>query len=122
MAKLIQTPAKIKSGSRKKSIEEYFGKVSTAQKDISIAIMTAKEGWEEPGQIAKFAEYVYVISGKLFVKTKKSTYIVHEKHAIEIEKGEWVQFSSPFGEGAHYIAICIPAFQPSLIKRDNDKV
>lgn len=120
MAKLIQDPGQIKSNSPKKIIEEYFGNVNTKQKDISIAVMTAKEGWEEPGQIAKFTEYVYVISGRIFVKTKKNSYIVHEKHAIEIEKGEWVQFSAPFSGGAHYIAICIPAFQPSLVKRDKE--
>lgn len=118
MAKLVQSPAQISSGSPKKIIEEFFGKINTEQKDVSIAVMTAKEGWEEPGQIAKFTEYVYIISGKLFVKTKKHDYIIHEKHAIEIEKGEWVQFSAPFNGGAHYIAICIPAFQEKLVKRD----
>lgn len=121
MARIVQSPTIVQSaGKGKKLIEEYFGKVSTSQKDISIAVMTADEGWEEPGQIAQFNEYVYVISGTVFIRTKKSDFIVKPKQAILIDKGEWVQFSTPFKYGANYIAICTPAFQPKLVKRDGE--
>ena len=122
MATLIKDPAQIKNDSKgKKIIEEYIGKVNSNQKDISIAVMNASEGWEEPGQVAKFVEYIYVISGRLFVKTKKNDFVVKARETIVIEKGEWVQFSTPFKYGANYIAICTPAFQNSLVKRDDVK-
>lgn len=115
MAKVIKSPAQIKSVKNKR-IEEYFGNVATSQKNISIALMTTEEGWEEEPQIAKFDEYIYVISGTLFVRTKGNDYIIRAKEAIEIKKGEWVQYSTPFTPGAVYMAICLPAFQPSLVK------
>lgn len=120
MATLIKDPAQIK-GVANKRIEEYFGNVATKQKDISIAVMTAKEGWEEDPQIAKFDEYIYVVSGRLYVRTKKDDFVINANEAILIKKGEWVQYSTPFKTGANYIAICVPAFQPSLVKREEIK-
>lgn len=35
-----------------------------------------------------------------------------------VEKGEWVQYSSPEAEGAEYIAVCLPAFIPESVRRD----
>jgi hypothetical protein len=32
--------------------------------------------------------------------------------------GEWVQYSTPFEEGAEYIAVCLPAFSPETVHRD----
>lgn len=125
MATVIKSPAQIKSVNNKR-IEEYFGYVATKQKNISIALMTTQEGWEEEPQVAKFDEYVYVISGTLFVRTKNDDYVIRAKEAIEIKKGEWVQYSTPFTPGATYMAICLPAFQSSLVKpsdkKKNDKI
>jgi hypothetical protein len=33
-------------------------------------------------------------------------------------KGEWVRYSSPAPEGAEYIAVCLPAFSPETVHRD----
>lgn len=117
MATLIENPNEVPSGSDKKEIWEYFGKVATEQEDISIAEMFANIGWQEPGQIAEFTEYIYVISGRILIETKNENFIVAAGRSIAINKGEWVRFSTPFS-GANYIAICIPAFQPTLVKRD----
>jgi mannose-6-phosphate isomerase-like protein (cupin superfamily) len=123
MAKLISNPSvKIGKGSKgdSKVIEEYFGKTRTNQDDVSIAVMTAKQFWEEPEQIAEFDEYVYVIRGTLLVKvsTNKKPFRVNQGTAIVVHKGEYVQFSTPYMEGASYIAICLPAYQEHLVKRD----
>jgi len=32
--------------------------------------------------------------------------------------GEWVQYSTPHPEGAEYIAVCLPAFSPQTVHRD----
>jgi len=31
---------------------------------------------------------------------------------------EWVQYSTPKAEGAEYIAVCLPAFSPETVHRD----
>jgi hypothetical protein len=37
------------------------------------------------------------------------------------QKGEWIRYSTPFKEGAEYIAVCLPAFSPSTVHRDDEK-
>jgi mannose-6-phosphate isomerase-like protein (cupin superfamily) len=119
MATLIDIPVMVRGcNPEEKKIEEYFGKVSTFQDDMSFAVMTAQEGWEEPAQIAQFIEYIYVIKGSLLIETKTNKYRVLSGQAILINKNEWVKFSTPFKFGANYIAICMPAFQENLIKRE----
>ena len=34
-------------------------------------------------------------------------------------KGEWVQYSTPGAEGAEYVAVCLPAFSPETVRRDD---
>jgi len=88
---------------------------------ISIARMQSPAGWEEPGQTPEFDEYTVVLKGTLRVETKKDDFYVHQNQAIMVGKGEWVRYSSPEEEGAEYIAICIPAFSPETVNRD-DKI
>ena len=38
--------------------------------------------------------------------------------AIIVKTGERVQYSSPSLEGAEYIAVCIPAFSPETVHRE----
>lgn len=101
-----------------KLIEEYFGNSRTNQDDISIAVMTARKGWEEPEQIAEFDEYVYVMRGILQIKLGvDKPFNAKTGECVLINKGEKVKFSTPF-EGAKYIAICKPAYQEHLVKRN----
>ncbi len=82
--------------------------------------MSSSEGWEEPGQCPDFNEYTVVLAGMLKVETRHCTYLVKAGESILIEKGEWVRYSTPEKEGARYIAICLPAFSPETVHRDND--
>ena len=34
--------------------------------------------------------------------------------------GEWVRYSTPQEEGAEYIAVCLPAFSPETVYRDEE--
>ena len=38
--------------------------------------------------------------------------------AVMTMKGEWVKYSTPLKGGAEYIAVCVPAFTPSSVHRD----
>lgn len=100
----------------RKFIQEYFG-LSTQDENLSLALMTAVPGWKECFQIAEFDEYIYVISGQLCVQTTNKMHLVDAGQAIKVSKGERVQFSTAV-EPAVYVAICTPAFQEHLVKRD----
>ena len=119
MIKLIQSPKLVKAaGNIPKTINEFFGIVNSQTNEISIARMQSPAGWEEPGQTPEFDEYTVVLKGTLRVETRKDDFYVHQNQAIMVGKGEWVRYSSPGEEGAEYIAICIPAFSPEMVNRD----
>jgi mannose-6-phosphate isomerase-like protein (cupin superfamily) len=121
MAQLIKSPSIIKAaGTVEKLIQEFFGNINSQNSGISIARMTSPYGWEEPGQCPEFDEYTIMLKGNLKIKTKTEEFIVTEGQAIMIPKNEWVQYSSPFCDGAEYIAICVPAFSPNLVHRDHE--
>ncbi len=119
MAKKIFKPSVIKAaGNKSKIIEEFIGKVNTGNSAISIAKMKSPGGWIEPGQRPEFDEYTVVLKGMLRVKTESETFDVYEGEAVSIKAGEWVKYSSPGSEGAEYIAVCLPAFSPGTVHRD----
>lgn len=119
MAKKILRPSVIEAaGNKPKIIEEFIGKVNTGNSDISIAKMKSPGGWIESGQRPEFEEYTVVLKGMLRVETESETLDVYEGEAVSINAGEWVKYSSPEGEGAEYIAVCLPAFSPETVHRD----
>ena len=121
MVKFIDKPAVIRAaGNKPKVIEEYFGRVNTQMTDLSMARMKSPAGWEEPGQRPEFDEYTLVLEGCLRVRTETVIFDVHGGQAVLAEAGEWVQYSSPFKGGAVYIAICLPAFSPDTVHRNQN--
>ncbi len=121
MAQLFKSPSIIKAaGTRGKIIQEFFGKVNSKTNEVSIARMKSPQGWNEPGQSPRFNEYTVVLKGKLRIITRNEEFIVEEGQCILTEKDEWVQYSTPFEGGAEYIAVCLPAFSPDLVRRDDD--
>lgn len=119
MALVIKEPSLIKAaGTKDKIILEYFGRVNSNTSEVSIARMKSPEGWVEPGQMPEFNEYTVVLKGRLKIATKDDELIVSEGEGIMTAKGEWVQYSTPFEGGAEYIAVCLPAFSPDIVKRD----
>jgi len=120
MAILIDKPMVIEAaGNKPKLIEEFFGRVRSKTDEVSIAKMKSPSGWIEPGQRPEFNEYTVVLKGTLRVKTKENEFDVKEGQAILIQKNEWVQYTSPYEGGAEYIAVCLPAFSPDTVNRDN---
>ena len=41
--------------------------------------------------------------------------------AVVTAAGEWVRYASPGAEGAEYIAVCLPAFSPDTVHRDEQE-
>ncbi|NBR04171.1 MAG: cupin [Planctomycetes bacterium] len=119
MPKIISTPTQIEAaGTGNKIIQEFFGKVTSADSNISIAKMQSPEGWSEPGQTPEFDEYTLVLKGCMHVETKNGLKIIKAGQAIHTFAGEWIRYSTPEKEGAEYIAICLPAFTPDTVHRD----
>ena len=120
--KFIDSPSEIEAcGTKPKIIKEFFGKINSNTADVSIAKMKSPQGWEEPGQTPEFDEYTIVLEGTLYVKTKGTGIKVGKGQAIAVSKGEWVQYSTPYEGGCEYIAVCLPAFTPETVHRDNGK-
>ena len=120
MTQFIKSPSIIKAtGTREKIIKEFFGHVNSKTAEVSIAHMNSPEGWTEPGQQPKFNEYTVVLKGKLKITTRNEEFEVSEGQGMMTEKDEWVQYSTPFKGGAEYIAVCLPAFSPEIVHRDD---
>jgi mannose-6-phosphate isomerase-like protein (cupin superfamily) len=119
MATLIKAPSVIKAaGNKPKIIEEYVGRVNSKTESTSVARMQSPGGWTEPGQRPEFDEFTVVLKGMLRVKTETETIDVRAGQAVIVNKGEWIQYSSPEDGGAEYIAVCLPAFSPDTVHRD----
>jgi len=120
MATLIKSPSVIEAaGNKPKIIEEYIGRVNSKTSSTSVARMQSPGGWTEPGQRPEFDEFTVVLKGMLRVKTETETLDVRAGQAVIVNKGEWIQYSSPEDGGAEYIAVCLPAFSPDTVHRDS---
>ena len=119
MIKQIPAPSIIHAaGEPPKRIEEYIGRVNSGTAEVSIARMVSPCGWQEPGQSPEFDEYTVVLKGALHIRLKDQEIDVKAGEAVIVPKGTWVQYSSPGAEGAEYMAICLPAFSPGTVHRD----
>jgi mannose-6-phosphate isomerase-like protein (cupin superfamily) len=119
MLKKIEAPSIIcAAGSPPKTIEEFIGRVNSDTGAVSIARMSASSGWEEPGQRPDFTEYTIVLTGMVRVASEAGTMDVAAGEAVIAPAGEWVRYSTPGSQGAEYISVCMPAFSPETVHRD----
>ncbi len=119
MPRRIDGPVRIEAaGNKPKLIDEYVGRVVSGDERISIAHMRSPGGWVEPGQTPGFDEYTIVLKGMLQVEHDGGVIEVNAGQAVITSRGEWIRYSTPGGEGAEYIAICLPAFSPDTVHRD----
>ena len=119
MATHIPAPKIVQAaGNKPKVIEEFIGRLNSRTEAVSIARMRSPGGWVEPGQTPEFDEYTVVLRGMVRVTTKDGSHDVAAGQAIITPAGEWVQYSTPGAEGAEYIAVCLPAFAPGIVHRD----
>jgi mannose-6-phosphate isomerase-like protein (cupin superfamily) len=119
MPTLIAAPTRIQAaGNKPKRIDEYVGRVNSRHEALSVAHMRSPGGWVEPGQTPEFEEYTIVLKGMLRVEHHGGTLDVHAGQAVIAHPGEWVRYSTPHEDGAEYIAVCVPAFSPETVRRD----
>lgn len=121
MPQLIESPSVIEAaGNKPKRIEEFAGRVNSGHETVSVARMRSPEGWVEPGQRPEFEEITLVLDGCLLVEYEGGSMRVAAGQAVVARPGEWVRYSSPEPGGAHYVAICMPAFSMETVNRDDD--
>ena len=114
----IAKPTRIEAaGNIPKVIDEFVGHVNTGTGAVSIARMTSPTGWQETGQTPEFDEFTVVLDGTVRVEHRDGTLDVHAGEAVIAPAGEWVRYSTP--DGAQYIAVCLPAFSPVTVHRDD---
>ena len=117
---LISYPARIEAaGNKPKLIDEYVGRVNSGTIAASLAHMRSPGGWLEPGQTPEFDEFTLVLKGMLRVEHAAGALDVRAGQAVIVPKGEWVRYSTPEGDGAEYVAVCVPAFSPGAVHRDS---
>ena len=117
---LIEQPTRIQAaGKPPKVIEEYIGRVNSQTETVSIARMQSPSGWSEPGQTPEFDEYTVVLKGILRATTEEGTCDIAAGQAFITKAGQWIQYSTPHPDGAEYIAVCLPAFSPDTVHRDD---
>ncbi len=105
MSRFIENPTTIKAaGNKPKIILEYVGRVNSQTDSASLAHMKSPSGWVEPGQRPEFTEYTLVLKGELRVKAEDGT-------VQTVRSGQAVI--------AEYVAVCLPAFSPDTVHRDD---
>jgi quercetin dioxygenase-like cupin family protein len=118
MPELIESPSRVEAaGTKPKLIDEYAGRVNTGETRVSVAHMRSPAGWVEPGQRPEFDEYTLVLNGAIEVEHEGGTLLVKAGQAVLTRAGEWVRYATP--EGAEYVAVCLPAFSPDTVHRDD---
>lgn len=120
MPRHVPQPTRITAaGNKPKLIDEYVGRVNTGTAALSVAHMRSPSGWVEPRQRPEFAEYTLVLKGMLRVEHDGGAIDVHAGQAVIAEPGEWVRYSTPGPDGAEYVAVCLPAFSPDTVHRED---
>ena len=120
MPTLISAPTRITAaGNKPKLIDEFVGRVNSGESRLSVAHMRSPGGWIEPGQKPEFDEFTLVLKGSLRLTHESGSLEVAAGQAVVAHAGEWVQYSTPGPEGAEYIAVCLPAFSPQTVHRDD---
>ncbi len=118
MPRLIQTPTSIPVPGGK-IINEHVGRVSTQTDSVSVAHMTAPPGWDEPFQTPAFDEYTLVLKGTVLVDHDGGRLEVPAGQSVITSAGERIRYSCG-AEGAEYVAVCLPAFSPDTVNREED--
>lgn len=116
----IAAPIRVTAaGNKPKLIDEYVGRVKNGESRVSVAHMRSPAGWVEPAQAPEFDEYTVVLRGCLRVDHDGGALDVRAGEAVLSRAGERVRYSTPFEDGAEYVAVCLPAFSPALVHRES---
>jgi len=119
MPRLVESPVNVVE-TKDVSISEFFGGASAnpCNGAISVAHVKAKAGWAEDWQTPQFDEYVLVLKGVVAIEHDHGkTVECRAGQAVFLAKGERVRWV--FKEEAEYVPICLPAFSPANVFRED---
>ena len=120
MPELIASPTRVEAaGEPPKLIDEHVGRVNTGEERVSIAHMRSPSGWPEPYQTPDFDEWTVVLRGSGRVEHDGGVLDVDAGQSVLVRQGERIRYSSPGPDGAEYIAVCLPAFAPDTVHRED---
>ena len=119
MPELIPAPHRVPVPGGK-VIDEFVGRVATGSHAASVAVMTAPPGWDEPAQRPDFDEVTVVLDGEVVVEHDGGTTRVPAGQAVLARSGERVRYSAG-RDGARYVAVCLPAFSPDTVHREDEE-
>ena len=117
MPRLISEPTRIPVPGGK-LISEHIGRVNTGHEAVSVAHMIAPANWEEPYQTPEFDEITLVLAGSVVVDHDGGSTIAVAGQSILTSAGERIRYSSG-PAGAEYVAVCLPAFAPDTVNRED---
>ena len=117
MPELVSSPVRVPVPGGK-LIDEYVGRASTSSEQVSVAHMRSPAGWEEPAQQPEFDEVTLVLGGAVHVEHDGGTLVVAAGQAVLTRAGERVRYTTP--DGAEYVAVCLPAFAPDTVNREDE--
>ncbi|MBE7370863.1 cupin domain-containing protein [Dermacoccus barathri] len=118
MPELLTTPVRIPVPGGK-IIDEHVGVASTGERAVSVAHMKAPAGWDEPAQTPQFDEVTLVLAGQVRVEHDGGTLEVEAGQSVVTRAGERVRYTvGP--DGAEYVAVCLPAFTPETVGREDE--
>ena len=81
--------------------------------------MRSPEGWLEPGQRPEFDDVDARTRRHAERRARGRRLRRRPGQAVLVQAGERVRYSSPQAGGAHYVAVCLPAFSPATVNRDD---
>ena len=121
MPTLIGTPTRIEAaGNKPKLIDEYIGRVNSRMEALSIAQYPQPERLGRAGADAGIRG-IHDRPERRAARAYRGGHLdVYAGQAVIAHAGEWVQYSTPDPAGAEYIAVCLPAFSPALVHRDEE--
>lgn len=119
--RLVERPTRIPVPGGK-LIEELFGRVNTSTDAFSLAHMVAPPGWSEPAQRPTFGELTIMHRGAMRIEIgngpEAEEIDLHAGQAFWVEPGVRVRYTNPFAQESEYYAVCMPAFSPDTVHRE----
>jgi len=101
-----------------KLIEEHVGLASTHTAEYSVAHMVAPPQWSEPPQRPEFDEITIVVRGRKRFEIDGDVVELQAGESLLIKAGARVRYSNPFDEECEYWSVCVPAFSPATVHRE----
>ena len=81
--------------------------------------MRSPSGWAEPGQRPEFDEFTVVLRGAVVVEFEGGTADRRGRPGRARQARRVGALQHPGEDGAEYVSVCLPAFAPGTVHRDD---